>query len=127
MVHFHNTFVFQSLLKDEASLKIQLRSRTCPYNSFSFIISRFLFLLINFLINLHLEFLITYLKILLFFLLFSFSIVLLNPFNKTLESSRACTTFIMSLISSLEIINVVVPEPCIFFFFFFFLNSCIYC
>ena len=32
-----------------------------------------------------------------------------------LESSRAWTIFIMSFISSFEIIKVVVPEPCIFF------------
>ena len=45
----------------------------------------------------------------------SFSIVLVIPFNKKIESSRAWTVFIMSFISSFEIIKVVVPEPCIFF------------
>ena len=44
----------------------------------------------------------------------SFSIVLVTPFNKTLESSRACTIFIISFISSFEIIKVVFPDPCIF-------------
>ena len=45
----------------------------------------------------------------------SFLIVLVIPFNKILESSRACTMFIMSFISLFEIIKVVVVEPCIFF------------
>ena len=35
-------------------------------------------------------------------------------FNKTLESSSACTIFITSFISSLEIIKVVLPDPNIF-------------
>ena len=35
MVHFENTFLFQSLLKDEAALKIHLISVTSSYNSFS--------------------------------------------------------------------------------------------
>ena len=41
----------------------------------------------------------------------SFSIVLVTPFNRTLESSRACTIFIISFISSFEIIKVVFPDP----------------
>ena len=45
----------------------------------------------------------------------SFSIVLATPFINILESSRAWTIFIMSFISSFEIIKVVVPELCIFF------------
>ena len=45
----------------------------------------------------------------------SFLIVLVTPVNKILESSRAWTIFIMSFISSFKIIEVVVPEPCIFF------------
>ena len=53
----------------------------------------------------------------------SFLIVLVTPFNKVLESSRAWTIFIMSLISLFEIIKVVAhkaedkeqPEPWIFF------------
>ena len=44
-----------------------------------------------------------------------FSIILVTPFNKILESSRASTIFIMSFISLFEIIKVVVPKPCIFF------------
>ena len=44
----------------------------------------------------------------------SFSIVLVTPFNKILESSRAYTIFIISFISSSEIIKVVFPDPNIF-------------
>ena len=40
---------------------------------------------------------------------------LVTPFSKILESSRAWIIFIMSFISSFEIIKVVVPEPSIFF------------
>ena len=36
LVHFDNTFVFQSLLKGEVALKIPLLSSTSSYNSFSF-------------------------------------------------------------------------------------------
>ena len=39
----------------------------------------------------------------------------MTPFNKILESSRAWTIFIMSFISSFEIIKAVVSEPYIFF------------
>ena len=35
-------------------------------------------------------------------------------FNKILESSRVCTIFIISFISSFEIIKVVFPDPNIF-------------
>ena len=45
----------------------------------------------------------------------SFSIALVILFNKIFESSRAWTIFKISFISSLEIVKVVVPEPCIFF------------
>ena len=45
----------------------------------------------------------------------SFLIVLVTPFNKILEYSRAYPIFKMSFISSFEIIKVVVPDPCIFF------------
>ena len=51
----------------------------------------------------------------LFYSFVSFSIVLVLSFNKILESSRAWTIFIMSFISSFQIIKVVLPEPCIFF------------
>ena len=52
-----------------------------------------------------------------------FLIVLVTPFNKILECSRAWTIFMLSFISLFEIIKVVVrgvedegrPEPCIFF------------
>ena len=44
-----------------------------------------------------------------------FLIVLVTLFSKILESSRAGTIFIVSFISSFEIIKVVVPEP--FFYF----------
>ena len=47
--------------------------------------------------------------------LVSFLIVLVIPFSKILESSRAGTIFVMSFIFSFEIIKVVVSEPCIFF------------
>ena len=43
-------------------------------------------------------------------------IVSLTPFNNTPEFSRDITIFIISFISSFEIIKVVVPEPSIFFF-----------
>ena len=46
--------------------------------------------------------------------LVSFLIVLLTPFNKIPEFSRASTIFIISFISSTSIINLT-PEPCIFF------------
>ena len=42
-------------------------------------------------------------------------IVSLTPFNNTPEFSRDITIFIISFISSFEIIKVVVPEPSIFF------------
>ena len=42
-------------------------------------------------------------------------IVSLTPFNNTPEFSRDLTIFIISFISSFEIIKVVVPEPSIFF------------
>ena len=45
----------------------------------------------------------------------SFLIVLVIPFSKMLESSRAGTILLMSFISSFEIIKIVAPEPCIFF------------
>ena len=45
----------------------------------------------------------------------SFLIVLVIPFRKMLESSRAWTIFITSLISLFEIMKLVVPEPCIFY------------
>ena len=45
----------------------------------------------------------------------SFLIVLVIPFNKVLDSSRAWTIFIISFISSFETIKVVVLEPFIFF------------
>ena len=44
----------------------------------------------------------------------SFLTVSVTPFNKILESSSACTIFIKSFISSLEIIKVVLPDPNIF-------------
>ena len=44
----------------------------------------------------------------------SFLILLLIPFNKISEYSKACKIFIISLISSFEILKVVFPEPCIF-------------
>ena len=43
------------------------------------------------------------------------SIVLVTPFNKISESSRALTIFIISFISLFEIISVVILERCIFF------------
>ena len=46
--------------------------------------------------------------------LVSFSIVLLTPFNKMPEFSRASKMFITSFISSCSIINLT-SEPCIFF------------
>ena len=45
----------------------------------------------------------------------SFSIVLVIPFMKILESLIARTIFIISFISSFEITKVVVPETCVFF------------
>ena len=41
----------------------------------------------------------------------SFLIVLLTSFINQPDSSRDLTTFIMSLISSFKIINVVTPDP----------------
>ena len=38
----------------------------------------------------------------------------MTPFNKIFESSRACTIYIISFISSFEIIKVVFPDPNIF-------------
>ena len=40
----------------------------------------------------------------------------MTPFSKILESLRAWAIFIMSFISSFEVIKVVVQKPCIFFF-----------
>ena len=45
----------------------------------------------------------------------SFVIVFVTPFNEMLESLRAWSIFIMSFISSFEIIKVVTPDACIFF------------
>ena len=45
----------------------------------------------------------------------SFLIVLVATFNKILECSGAWQIFIMPFPSSLEIIEVVVPKPCIIF------------
>ena len=100
MVHFHNTFAFQNLLKDEAALKIPLFSSTSSYNSFPFFISWTSSYFLN-----HPP----------FFCFVLFLVVLVTPFSKILESPRARTIFIMSFISSFEIIKVVVPEPYIFF------------
>ena len=44
-----------------------------------------------------------------------FLVVLVTPFSKILESSRAWTIFFISLISLFEIIKAVLSEPCIFF------------
>ena len=45
----------------------------------------------------------------------SLLIVSLTPFINNLDFSRDLTIFMISLISSLEIINVVIPEPNVFF------------
>ena len=110
MVHFGNTSVFQSLLKDEVALKI--RSQSFPVPALT-ILFPFLFPepapTISFPANkfpnkltLYLKYLITFSKILLF--------------NKMLEASRAWTIFIVSFISSFEIIKVIIPEPYFFVF-----------
>ena len=52
----------------------------------------------------------------------SYLIVSLTPFINNPNSSRDLTIFITSLISSLEIISVVKPNPKIFF-----MNSCVCC
>ena len=44
----------------------------------------------------------------------SFLIVLVTPFNKILEPSRAWAIFKMLFIPLFESIKIVVPEPCIF-------------
>ena len=49
--------------------------------------------------------------------LVSFSIVLVTPFNKIPEFSKASIIFIISFMSSCSIINLT-PEPCIFFVYF---------
>ena len=49
--------------------------------------------------------------------LVSFSVVLLTPFIKIPEFSRALIIFIISFISSCSIIKLT-PEPCIFFLYF---------
>ena len=49
--------------------------------------------------------------------LVSFSIVLLTPFNKIPEFSRASIIFIISFKSSSSITSLI-PEPCIFFEYF---------
>ena len=126
MVHFPNIFVFQSLLKDEASLKIQLflQSRgqrttiTSSYNWFPLLFPEPA-LTIPFPVNKLPNKLApsvpnNILKNPPFCSFVSFSIVLVTSFNKILESSRACTIFIISFNSSFEIINVVFPDPNIF-------------
>ena len=50
-----------------------------------------------------------------FYSFISFLIVLVTPFRKMLESSRAWMIFIMSFTSSFENLKVVFLEPCIFF------------
>ena len=122
MVRFENTFLFQSLLKDEATSKIhnQLLQFIFLFYFHNQIL-QFLFLFINFLTNLLLKYLITFLKILLCSFA-SFLIVSVTPFSKILESSRAWTIFFTSVISSFKFIKAVVPEPFIFF-----LNFCINC
>ena len=119
MVHPRITFVFQNLLKDEATLKVPIFSSAISYNSFSFFdawinsynpvpAKRFLNKEPN-----------NRPKNRLFYSFVSFLIVLVTPFNKILESWRAWTIFIMSFISSFEIIKDVVPEK------YFRLNFCI--
>ena len=49
--------------------------------------------------------------------LVSFSIVLVTPFNKIPEFSKASVIFIISFMSSCSINNLT-PEPCIFFLYF---------
>ena len=50
----------------------------------------------------------------------SFLIVSLSPFTNNPDSLNYFTIFIVSYISSFEIINAVVPVQFFFFFFFFF-------
>ena len=45
----------------------------------------------------------------------SFLIILVGPFNRLFESSKALTIFKISFISSFEIVKDAIQEPCIFF------------
>ena len=116
MVHSHNISVFQSLLKDEKFHCFPVPALTIlfpflfpePALTIPFPDNEFLNRLAPRVSN-HI------LKNPPFCSFISFSIVLVTLFNKVLESSRACTIFIISFISSLGIIKVVVPDPCIFF------------
>ena len=47
----------------------------------------------------------------LFYSFASFLIVSLTPFKNKTDSSRDLTIFIISFISSLEVINMVLPDP----------------
>ena len=93
MVHFYNIFVFQNLLKDETVLKIPLRTSTSSFNSFSFLfpepaltipfpVNKFPNKLAHKVPN-------NTLKNPPLGSFVSFLIVLVTPFSKILESSRA--------------------------------------
>ena len=105
---FYNTFLFQSLLKDEAAFKI-LASPTCAFTcSIVFLpANRFPNKLAPNVPN-------NMLKNSPFCSFASFLIASLTPFIHKPDSSRHLIIFITSFISSLKIINVVVPDPNVF-------------
>ena len=130
MLHFDNTFVFQSLLKDEAALKIPFFSvsvLTIPFPFlFPYEVEEFKerrpepglttpFPAKMFPNRLAPKVPNKILKNPPFCSFVSFLIFLVTPFNKILESSRAWIIFVMPFIYLFEIIKVTVPEPWIFF------------
>ena len=111
MVHFDNIFVFQSLLRDEAVLKIPFfffqewlpvsaLTVPCPVDKFP---NKLAPKVPN-----------NILKSPPFYSFVSFLIILVTPFSKKFESSSAWTILIISFISSFEINKVVVLDPNIF-------------
>ena len=125
MVNFYNIFVFQSLLKGGAALKIHfIISITSSYNSFSCSIycfsiswSIYSFSSWKFPNKLAPNVPNSILRNTPFCSFTSFWTVSVTPFNNRPESSRDFTILIMSYISLFDIISVVVllwPDPNIF-------------
>ena len=96
--------MFQNLLKDETALKTLARSKSSPALILPLPVNRFPSKVAPKVPN--------YIsKNPPFYSFASFLVVLLTPFINKPDSSRDLTIFIISFISSFEIINVVTPDP----------------
>ena len=105
MVHSHNTFVFQSLLKDGVALKIPFFSITIPYNACSFFVG--------------VKSATTRTSSYISFISYQFFHFVFNCFSDSFQQNirifKSLNDFFISFISLFEIIKAVIPEPCIFF------------